>query len=132
MMELLKLAKNITDNDESRQKREKEKMPEFEELQKKAEDETEFATIIVGDTSVTVSKPKRMPFVKKKYKGRETISASIPGWLKAAMDYLAATSPKYRGFGGKSKFLSEAIEQKIKDEFPELYEKLKKLKYESY
>jgi len=126
------LAKNITDNDESRQKREKEKMPEFEELQKKAEDETEFATIIVGDTSVTVSKPKRMPFVKKKYKGRETISASIPGWLKAAMDYLAATSPKYRGFGGKSKFLSEAIEQKIKDEFPELYEKLKKLKYESY
>lgn len=131
-MELLKLAKNITDNDESRQKREKEKMPEFEELQKKAEDETEFATIIVGDTSVTVSKPKRMPFVKKKYKGRETISASIPGWLKAAMDYLAATSPKYRGFGGKSKFLSEAIEQKIKDEFPELYEKLKKLKYESY
>lgn len=123
-----------TENDKSKSKQEPEESvtPKFEELQRKTESESDFATIVVGDTSVTVSKPKRMPFVKKKYKGRETISASIPGWLKAAMDYLAATSPKYRGFGGKSKFLSEAIEQKLKDEFSELYEKLKKLKYESY
>ena len=131
-MELLKLSEDVNGDKETKQKSKKEKVPDFDELRKKTEDETELATIVVGDTSVTVSKPKRMPFVKKKYKGRETISASIPGWLKAAMDYLAATSPKYRGFGGKSKFLSEAIEQKLKDEFPVLYEKLKKLKYESY
>ena len=127
------MAKDGKIETEKEKKSEKgERFPEFEDLQKKVDEETELATIIVGDTSVTVSKPKRMPFVKKKYKGRETISASIPGWLKAAMDYLAATSPKYRGFGGKSKFLFEAIEQKLKGEFPELYEKLKKLRYESY
>ena len=131
-MELRKLSENAKNDEKSKQKPKEKEIPDFDELQKKTEEEAELATIVVGDTSVTVSKPKRMPFVKKKYKGRETISASIPGWLKAAMDYLAATSPKYRGFGGKSKFLSEAIEQKLKDEFPELYEKLKKLKYESY
>lgn len=86
------------------------------------------SVLIVGDLEVHVSSPKRVPFVKKRYKGRETISASIPGWLKAALDYIASTVPKYKGFGGKSKFLSEAIESKLMSEFPKLYAELKKLK----
>ena len=89
--------------------------------------EEEKALVTIGDFSIEIARPKRRQFIKKTYKGRETISASIPGWIKAALDLLASTTDKYKGFGGKSRFIAEAIEAKLKEEFPDLYQRFKKL-----
>ena len=69
--------------------------------------------------------------IESEYEGRKTISASIPAWIKAALDYIAVTATKsgqwqYGGFGGKSRFIAEALESKLKKDFPEVYEKLKR------
>ena len=69
--------------------------------------------------------------IESEYEGRKTISASIPAWIKAALDYIAVTATKsgqwqYGGFGGKSRFIAEALESKLKKDFPEIYEKLKR------
>lgn len=69
--------------------------------------------------------------IESEYEGRKTISASIPAWIKAALDFIALTATKsgqwqYGGFGGKSRFIAEALETKLKKEFPEVYEKLKR------
>jgi hypothetical protein len=67
--------------------------------------------------------------IEQQYEGRRTISASVPAWIKAALDYVAVTEGKagassYGGFGGKSRFIAEALAEKLKAEFPEVYEKL--------
>ncbi|MFX0169329.1 MAG: hypothetical protein ACFE89_08270 [Candidatus Hodarchaeota archaeon] len=69
--------------------------------------------------------------IESEYEGRKTISASIPAWIKAALDFIALTATKsgqwqYGGFGGKSRFIAEALETKLKKDFPEVYEKLKR------
>jgi hypothetical protein len=69
--------------------------------------------------------------IESEYEGRKTISASIPAWIKAALDFIAVTATKsgqwqYGGFGGKSRFIAEALETKLKKDFPEVYEKLKR------
>ncbi len=91
------------------------------------EEQSGEEAITLDNISIEIEKPKRRPTIKRKYQARETISASIPGWLKAALDLLASTTDKYHGFGGKSRFIAEALEEKLKSEFPELYKKLKKL-----
>ncbi|MHA2059228.1 MAG: hypothetical protein ACW976_00395 [Candidatus Ranarchaeia archaeon] len=78
----------------------------------------------ISDLAGRVKKGTRTGFVKGLYNGRETISGSIPGWIKAAVDYIAAKDPKYHGFGGKSRFLAEALEKKIKEEYSDIYKKL--------
>ncbi|MGQ4833265.1 MAG: hypothetical protein ACP6IS_05145 [Candidatus Asgardarchaeia archaeon] len=93
----------------------------------KAKDASTREVVTLDDISIEIEKPKRRPVIKRKYQARETISASIPGWLKAALDLLASTTDKYHGFGGKSRFITEALEEKLEKEFPELYKKLKKL-----
>lgn len=80
----------------------------------------------VDDLASRVSEIKRPPFVKSEYQGRETISASIPGWIKAAVDYIATKDVKYSGFGGKSKLIGEALLGKIEREYPDIYNKLVK------
>lgn len=127
----MSIADMIKKKLEQEKEKEKKKVDKKEKpLKEEKEQSTDIAesVISVGNISIKISHPKRVPFVKKRYNGRETISASIPGWLKASLDYLASTIPRYRGFGGKSKFLAEAIEEKLKNEFPELYKELKKLK----
>jgi hypothetical protein len=67
--------------------------------------------------------------IEQEYEGRRTISASVPAWIKAALDYVAVSAGKagtspYGGFGGKSRFIAEALSEKLKSEFPEVYEKL--------
>jgi len=79
----------------------------------------------VGDSSL-----KRLR-IEQQYVGRRTISASIPAWIKAALDYVAISAGKsgqgqYSGFGGKSRFIAEALEEKLKKDFPEVYEKLQR------
>jgi hypothetical protein len=69
--------------------------------------------------------------IESEYEGRKTISASIPAWIKAALDFIAVTATKsgqwqYGGFGGKSRFIAEALETKLKKDFPEVYDKLKR------
>jgi len=69
--------------------------------------------------------------IENQYEGRRTISASVPAWIKAALDYVALVASKrshgrYSGFGGKSRFIAEALEAKLKADFPEVYEKLQR------
>ena len=87
--------------------------------------ELEELSARVGDSGL-----KRLR-IERKYEGRRTISASVPAWLKAALDYVAVASGKteqgvYRGFGGKSRFIAEALEAKLKSEFPDVYGKLQR------
>ena len=77
---------------------------------------------------IVVDEPKRGSFVKGRYGGRETISGSIPGGIKAAVDYIAANDDKYSGFGGKSKFIAEALAHKIKSDYPDVHKELLKKK----
>jgi hypothetical protein len=78
----------------------------------------------ISELAGRVKKGTRTGFVKGLYNGRETISGSIPGWIKAAVDYIAAKDSKYYGFGGKSRFLAEALEKKIKEEFSDISKQL--------
>lgn len=69
--------------------------------------------------------------IESEYEGRRTISASVPAWIKAALDYVAIAATKsgqgqYGGFGGKSRFIAEALEAKLKADFPDVYEKLQR------
>ncbi|MHA1839196.1 MAG: hypothetical protein ACTSVM_05085 [Candidatus Ranarchaeia archaeon] len=80
----------------------------------------------VDELASRINEIKRPPFVKSEYQGRETISASIPGWIKAAVDYIATKEIQYSGFGGKSKFIAEALLGKIERDYPEIYKKLAK------
>ena len=82
--------------------------------------------VSMDDLADRIGDPKRSTFIKPEYQGRETISASIPGWIKAAIDYIAAKDAKYSGFGGKSKFISEALMLKVQNNYPDLYNKLVK------
>ena len=79
----------------------------------------------VGDSGL-----KRLR-IEREYEGRRTISASIPAWIKAALDYVAIAATKsgesqYSGFGGKSRFIAEALEAKLKSDFPDVYKKLQR------
>ena len=79
----------------------------------------------VGDSGL-----KRLR-IESQYEGRRTISASVPAWIKAALDYVAIAATKkgqsqYGGFGGKSRFIAEALEAKLKSDFPEVYKKLQR------
>jgi len=78
----------------------------------------------ISELAGRIKKGTRTGFVKGLYNGRETISGSIPGWIKAAVDFIAAKEPKYFGFGGKSRFLAEALEMKIREEYSEIFKKL--------
>lgn len=87
--------------------------------------ELEELSARVGDSGL-----KRLR-IERQYEGRRTISASVPAWIKAALDYVAVASGKtgqglYRGFGGKSRFIAEALAAKLKAEFPDVYEKLQR------
>jgi hypothetical protein len=87
--------------------------------------ELEELSARVGDSGL-----KRLR-IEREYEGRRTISASVPAWIKAALDYVAVASGKtarglYWGFGGKSRFIAEALEAKLKAEFPDVYEKLQR------
>lgn len=79
----------------------------------------------VGDSGL-----KRLR-IEKQYVGRRTISASVPAWIKAALDFVAISAGKsgqgqYSGFGGKSRFIAEALEEKLKADFPEVHKKLQR------
>jgi hypothetical protein len=79
----------------------------------------------VGDSGL-----KRLR-IEQQYVGRRTISASVPAWIKAALDYVAISAEKsgqgqYSGFGGKSRFIAEALEEKLKTDFPDVYKKLQR------
>jgi hypothetical protein len=87
--------------------------------------ELEELSARVGDSGL-----KRLR-IEREYEGRRTISASVPAWIKAALDYVAVASSKteqglYRGFGGKSRFIAEALEAKLKAEFPDVHQKLQR------
>ena len=110
-------------------KPEKEKSPIKKDKKEVTEDKIRGDTLesmTIDDLATRVSDMKRPPFVKSEYQGRETISASIPGWIKAAVDYIATKDMQYSGFGGKSKFIAEALLGKIEKQYPEIYKKLSK------
>ena len=110
-------------------KPEKEKSPIKKDKEEVTEDKIRGDTLesmTIDDLATRVSDMKRPPFVKSEYQGRETISASIPGWIKAAVDYIATKDMQYSGFGGKSKFIAEALLGKIEKQYPEIYKKLSK------
>jgi hypothetical protein len=87
--------------------------------------ELEELSTRVGDSGL-----KRLR-IESEYEGRRTISASVPAWIKAALDFVALAATKsgqgqYGGFGGKSRFIAEALEDKLKSDFPEVYKKLQR------
>lgn len=119
---------SATDLIRERMKKEKETKPKKEsktQTQETSDIELDELSSRVGDSSL-----KRLR-IESEYEGRRTISASIPAWIKAALDYVAIAATKsgegkYGGFGGKSRFIAEALEAKIKSDFPEVFEKLQR------
>ena len=107
---------------EEEKNRENEKNLRKDDKDEKKDPERKNVTIT--DLAGRVKKNSRESFVKTEYNGRETISGSIPGWIKAAVDYIATKNTTYFGFGGKSRFLAEALEEKIKKEHPGIYNQL--------
>ena len=115
---------SVSDLIKERMKKEK---PKKKESPKESE-QLEAKDIKLDELSARVgaSGLKRLK-IESEYEGRRTISASVPAWIKAALDYVAITAHKsgqgqYRGFGGKSRFIAEALEAKLKNDFPEVYE----------
>lgn len=108
---------------ESTETKPTEQKPETEESAETADIGLEELSERVGPSGL-----KRLR-IEQQYEGRRTISASVPAWIKAALDYVAVTAGKtgtssYSGFGGKSRFIAEALAEKLKSEFPDVYEKL--------
>lgn len=108
---------------ESTEQKPSEQKPEADELDDSTDIELEELSERVGPSGL-----KRLR-IEQQYEGRRTISASVPAWIKAALDYVAVKAGKtgtssYGGFGGKSRFIAEALSEKLKSEFPEIYEKL--------
>lgn len=113
----------------------KERMKKEKEDKAKSKDEkprTETIDIGLEELSSRVgdSGLKRLR-IESQYEGRRTISASVPAWIKAALDYVAISANKskqgqYGGFGGKSRFIAEALEAKLKTDFPEVFKKLQR------
>ena len=117
---------SVSDLIKERMKKEKSKDPKADEDTAAAE----AKKIDLEELSerVGASGLKRLR-IEKQYEGRRTISASVPAWIKAALDFVAVSAKEtshgqYRGFGGKSRFIAEALEEKLKTDFPDVYEKL--------
>ncbi len=119
---------SATDLIRERMKKEKETKPKTQEKKKSTatrEIALEELSTRVGDSGL-----KRLR-IESEYEGRRTISASVPAWIKAALDFVALAATKsgqgqYGGFGGKSRFIAEALEEKLKTDFPEVYKKLQR------
>jgi hypothetical protein len=122
------IRKRMEKEKETEKEKKKEKVPKTQRKTKPldtAEIGLEELSTRVGDSGL-----QRLG-IESEYEGRKTISASIPAWIKAALDFIAVTATKsgqwqYGGFGGKSRFIAEALETKLKKDFPEVYEKLKR------
>jgi hypothetical protein len=119
---------SATDLIRERMKKEKETKPKTQE--KKKSTETREIALEELSTRVGDSGLKRLR-IESEYEGRRTISASVPAWIKAALDFVALAATKsgqgqYGGFGGKSRFIAEALEEKLKADFPEVYKKLQR------
>ncbi|MFW9984992.1 MAG: hypothetical protein ACFFDJ_00320 [Candidatus Odinarchaeota archaeon] len=122
---------SATDLVRERMKKEKEKDKGKEPKSKRRFAELDTGPIKLDDLPSRVGESglKRLG-LKEEYNRRETISASVPGWIKVALDFIALEATKkgegpYSGFGGKSRFIAKAVEEKIRSAFPEIYEKLK-------
>lgn len=108
-----------------KEKETKEKSKEKKQTEKISDIELDELSSRVGDSGL-----KRLR-IESEYEGRRTISASVPAWIKAALDFVAIAATKagqgqYGGFGGKSRFIAEALEEKLKSDFPDVYEKLQR------
>ncbi len=119
---------SATDLIRERMKKEKETKPKKKE--KKQPPETRDIELDELSTRVGDSGLKRLR-IESEYEGRRTISASVPAWIKAALDFVALAATKsghgqFGGFGGKSRFIAEALEEKLKTDFPDVYEKLQR------
>lgn len=121
---------SVSDLIKERMKRKESKETKPTEQETEAVESEEAVDIGLEELSERVgpSGLKRLK-IEQQYEGRRTISASVPAWIKAALDYVAVTAGKtgtssYSGFGGKSRFIAEALSEKLKSEFPEVYEKL--------
>jgi hypothetical protein len=109
-------------------KKEKESKPKSPKKGQSAETreiELEELSARVGDSGF-----KRLR-IESEYEGRRTISASVPAWIKAALDFVSLAATKsgqgqYAGFGGKSRFIAEALEEKLKADFPKVYKELQR------
>jgi hypothetical protein len=119
---------SATDLIRERMKKEKESKSKSREKPQSTETkeiELEELSTRVGDSGL-----KRLR-IESEYEGRRTISASVPAWIKAALDFVALAATKsgqgqYAGFGGKSRFIAEALEEKLKSDFPDVYKKLQR------
>ncbi|MFW9935858.1 MAG: hypothetical protein ACFFDU_10220, partial [Candidatus Thorarchaeota archaeon] len=112
-----------------RERMEKEKGKEKKPKPRETKPTTETKRIELEELSTRVgdSGLKRLR-IESEYEGRRTISASVPAWIKAALDFVALAATKsgqgqYAGFGGKSRFIAEALEEKLKSDFPDVYKK---------
>lgn len=115
-----------------RERMEKEKGKEKKPKSRETKPTTETKRIELEELSTRVgdSGLKRLR-IESEYEGRRTISASVPAWIKAALDFVALAATKsgqgqYAGFGGKSRFIAEALEEKLKSDFPDVYKKLQR------
>ncbi|MFX1509838.1 MAG: hypothetical protein ACFFBR_05985 [Promethearchaeota archaeon] len=115
-----------------RERMEKEKGKEKKPKPREAKPTTETKRIELEELSTRVgdSGLKRLR-IESEYEGRRTISASVPAWIKAALDFVALAATKsgqgqYAGFGGKSRFIAEALEEKLKSDFPDVYKQLQR------
>ncbi len=110
----------------------KEKDKPKEPKAKRSKAKTETGPVELDDLSSRVGESglKRLG-IKQEYERRETISASVPGWIKAALDFIAIKATEkgesqFSGFGGKSRFIAEALAAKLKEEFPDVFAKLQR------
>ncbi len=115
-----------------RERMEKEKGKEKKSKPRETKPTTETKRIELEELSTRVgdSGLKRLR-IESEYEGRRTISASVPAWIKAALDFVALAATKsgqgqYAGFGGKSRFIAEALEEKLKSDFPDVFKKLQR------
>ncbi len=115
-----------------RERMEKEKGKEKKPKPRETKPTTETKRIELEELSTRVgdSGLKRLR-IESEYEGRRTISASVPAWIKAALDFVALAATKsgqgqYAGFGGKSRFIAEALEEKLKSDFPDVYKQLQR------
>lgn len=115
-----------------RERMEKEKGKEKKSKPRETKPTTETKRIELEELSTRVgdSGLKRLR-IESEYEGRRTISASVPAWIKAALDFVALAATKsgqgqYAGFGGKSRFIAEALEEKLKSDFPDVYKQLQR------
>jgi hypothetical protein len=108
-----------------KEKESKQKSPKKAQSADTREIELEELSARVGDSGL-----KRLR-IESEYEGRRTISASVPAWIKAALDFVSLAATKsgqgqYAGFGGKSRFIAEALEKKLKADFPKVYKELQR------